>query len=92
MTMASNWTATRRIVYRTRINYRVGDMWAPNLENTEALKVEVDDFIDSIEQGRRPLTDGEAGLSAVRVLEAATESMELQGRLIELGKAKGAGA
>jgi predicted dehydrogenase len=79
-------------LYRARINYRAGDMWAPNVEATEALKLEVDEFIDSIEQGRRPLTDGEAGLLVVRILEAATASMEQQGRLTELGKAQGAGA
>ncbi len=76
-------------IYRMRISYRAGDMWAPNLDPTEALKLEVNEFIDSIEQGRRPLTDGEAGLSVVRVLEAATESLAQRGRLVELKKGGG---
>jgi predicted dehydrogenase len=71
--------------YQQRVGYRMGDMWAPNLEITEALRVEGQEFIEAIEKGRRPITDGEAGLQVVRILEAATESMKARGRLVELG-------
>jgi predicted dehydrogenase len=63
----------------------MGDMWAPNLDITEALRVEGQEFIEAIEKGRRPVTDGEAGLQVVRILEAATESMKARGKLVELG-------
>jgi predicted dehydrogenase len=73
-------------VYQLRINYRAGDMWAPRLDNTEALRVEVQEFVDAIKVGRRPLTDGDAGLRVVRILEAATQSMALRGQVVELSK------
>jgi predicted dehydrogenase len=71
--------------YQERVGYRMGDMWAPNLDITEALRVEEQEFIEAIEKGRRPITDGEAGLQVVRILEAATESMKARGKLVEVG-------
>ena len=41
-------------------------MWAPTLDGTEALKVEVGHFLDCIERGERPRTDGEVGLRVVQ--------------------------
>lgn len=71
-------------VYQMLIGYRTGDMWAPQLDMTEALRTEGCHFIDCIEHNTRPITDGEAGLNVVRILEAATQSMKKQGRTIEL--------
>jgi len=71
-------------VYRMLIGYRTGDMWAPQLEMAEALQTEAAHFIHCIEQGARPITDGEAGLRVVRILEAAVESMGQLGRPVEL--------
>jgi predicted dehydrogenase len=71
-------------VYQELVGYRMGDMWAPKLDITEALRIEGQHFIDSIETGRRPITDGETGLRVVRILEAATESMKARGKLVEL--------
>ncbi len=71
-------------VYEMLIGYRTGDMWAPKLEMTEALRTEGLHFLRCIEQGERPITDGEAGLRVVKILEAATKSMKEQGRLVEL--------
>ncbi|GFE68216.1 Gfo/Idh/MocA family protein [Chroococcus sp. FPU101] len=75
-------------LYKMLIGYRTGDMWAPKLEMTEALRVEAQHFISCIEHGKQPITDGEAGLRVVRILEAATESLKKQGRLIELDLAE----
>ena len=75
-------------VYQMLIGYRTGDMWAPQLDTTEALRTEGLHFIRCIEQGERPITDGEAGLRVVRILEAATQSMKKQGRLVELDLAE----
>ncbi|MCF2148974.1 Gfo/Idh/MocA family oxidoreductase [Desmonostoc muscorum LEGE 12446] len=74
-------------VYQMMIGYRTGDMWSPKLDMTEALKTEGLHFINCIEKGDRPLTDGEAGLRVVRILEAATQSLKKQGQLIELNTA-----
>lgn len=75
-------------VYQMLIGYRAGDMWAPHLDMTEALRTGGMHFIHCIESGDRPLTDGEAGLRIVRILEAATQSLRKQGRLVELGVAE----
>ena len=71
-------------LYQRLIGYRSGDMWAPHLEVTEALRSEATHFIQCITQGDRPITGGEAGLQVVRILEAATQSLKRQGQLIEL--------
>jgi predicted dehydrogenase len=70
--------------YQLLIGYRAGDMWAPRLEITEALHTEALHFIHCIRQGDRPITDGQAGLRIVRILEAATQSMKQQGQLVKL--------
>jgi predicted dehydrogenase len=73
-------------VYQMLIGYRTGDMWAPQLAVTEALAVEAQHFLECIQQAQTPLTDGEAGLRVVRLLEAATMSMASQGRTVSLGR------
>lgn len=71
-------------VYEMRIGYRSGDMLAPKLEMTEALRTEALHFLGCIRRSERPLTDGLAGLRVVKILEAATQSMKKQGRLVQL--------
>jgi predicted dehydrogenase len=63
--------------------YRAGDIHSPRVSATEALQVEVRHFIDSIRAGTRPLSDGEAGLRVVRVLEAGTRSLRSGGARVE---------
>jgi len=75
-------------VYQMLIGYRTGDMWSPKLDMTEALRTEGLHFINCITKGDRPITDGVAGLRVVRILEAATQSLKQQGRLIELNLAE----
>jgi predicted dehydrogenase len=62
-----------------RRSYRAGDIHAPRIAPTEALQIEVRDFIDAIRRGRAPLSDGQAGLRVVRVLEAAMRSLRERG-------------
>ncbi len=71
-------------VYQMLVGYRTGDMWAPQLALAEALQVEAAHFIDCIANGRRPETDGEAGLRVVRILEAASRSVAEQGHLVPI--------
>lgn len=66
------------------VSYRTGDMWAPQLDATEALSGAARDFLGSIDTGDEPITSGAVGLRVVRLLEAATESMRHQGQLIEV--------
>lgn len=72
-------------VARMLVDYRSGDMYAPHLERAEALAVEVEHFIACIHEGKATITDGHMGLRVVRILEAATESMQRQGVPVELG-------
>jgi predicted dehydrogenase len=71
-------------IYQMRIGYRIGDMWVPHLDRTEALRTEALHFIHCIKNAERPITDGQSGLRIVQILEAATLSMKEQGKLIEL--------
>lgn len=71
-------------VYKLLVSYRSGDMYAPRLDNTEALQNEALHFIDCIENGASPETDGQAGLRMVSMIEAAEKSLIGRGRLIEL--------
>ena len=71
-------------IYEIRIGYRTGDMWAPRLDTTEALRAEALHFIDCIENGREPDTNGEMGLRVVRILQAATKSIKEKGKLVTL--------
>ncbi len=67
-------------VYQLLVSYRSGDMWAPKVEQTEALKAEAEYFIDCIDHQKTPFNDGMAGLRIVRMLEAADESLKKKGR------------
>ena len=71
-------------IQEMRVGYRTGDMWAPKLSGAEALSVEVEHFIDCIEQGRTPETDGRLGLRVVELIEAAGRSMRGQGETIHI--------
>ena len=71
-------------VYKLLVSYRSGDMWAPRLDNTEALQTEAQHFIDCVENNRQPETDGAAGLRLVNMIEAAETSLRDRGRLIEI--------
>jgi predicted dehydrogenase len=70
-------------VYQVLIDYRIGDMWAPHLDRTEALRVEALHFLKCIERGERPITGCETGLRVVRLLEAATQSLAREGQVVE---------
>jgi predicted dehydrogenase len=69
---------------RARVEYRAGDVWAPRLEATEALRSECDHFVECIGGRAVPLTDGRSGLEVVRVLAAAERSMAEGSREIEV--------
>ena len=71
--------------YQQRIGYRTGDMWAPKLEVAEALGVEAEQFARCISEGQRSLSDGQAGLRVVQILEAATRSLTERGRPVTIG-------
>ncbi len=57
------------------VSYRLGDVLAPALPEREALGAVVTELATAIRQRRAPLTDGEAGLRTLLLLEAAERSL-----------------
>lgn len=74
----------KKAFYKNIIQYRIGDMYAPKIDNTEALKVAVDHLVDCITNKKDPVTGGEAGLRVVRVIEAAGKSLKKGGAKVSL--------
>jgi len=66
------------------VSYRTGDMWAPQLEQLEALHVELDYFAKCIVNNETPFNDGHAGLRVVQMLEAAEVSIRKRGEFVRL--------
>jgi predicted dehydrogenase len=75
---------SREGVYELLVSYRSGDMWAPQIEQVEALRHELSYFVDCVSSGENPHNDGCAGLRVVKMLEAATESLNKRGMLVYL--------
>ncbi len=65
-----------------QLYYRSGDVFIPKLDQTEALVSECREFINSIEEGRKPRSDGESGLRVVRILNAIQKSLDTNGQEI----------
>jgi len=71
-------------LYRSLVQYRIGDMFAPRIEESEALSLMAAEFIQSITNGTAPVTDGKFGYEVVRVLEAANQSLRNGGQRVFL--------
>jgi predicted dehydrogenase len=71
-------------LYNLLVNYRSGDMWAPKIEQGEALHRELAYFIKCVKDDQSPVNDGQAGLRVVKMLEAASQSLRQRGALIYL--------
>jgi len=72
--------------HRLLIEYRLGDMWAPHLENEEPLQALVRHFAECIAERKTPVTDGRAGLRIVELLEATDRSLALSGTPVAPGR------
>jgi len=59
-------------------------MWAPKVEQTEALKLELEYFIDCVKESKTPHNDGHAGRRVVQMLEAADKSLKEKGEIVQL--------
>jgi predicted dehydrogenase len=75
---------TKNGVYDLLVSYRSGDMWAPRVEQVEALKIMAQTFIDCVTNGKTPFNDGQAGLRVVKMLEAADKSLKKKGEIVYL--------
>jgi predicted dehydrogenase len=73
---------TKEGQYNLLVDYRSGDMWAPKVVQTEALKLMAEKFVDYVKNGGTIVNDGIAGLNNVKMLEAANKSLKNKGAII----------
>ena len=77
-----SFTDDPKQIHEMRVGYRTGDMWAPKLIGTEALKIEGEQFVDAIVNGKSTECDGRLGHRVVELIEAATSSMRGKGETV----------
>jgi predicted dehydrogenase len=65
-----------------QFSYRYGDIYSPRLDDYEPLREQSKHFLDCIEKGLTPRSDGYSGLRVVSILEAASESLKKDGKAI----------
>lgn len=70
--------------YGEYLSIRHGDVLIPRVDMTEPLKVELTHFVECCLEGRRPVTDARGGYEVVRILEAASRSMDRGGAPVRL--------
>lgn len=79
-----SFTEDEAQIQEMRVGYRTGDMWAPKLVGTEALRVEGEHFADCVINGKTSMTDGKLGLRVVELIEAAESSMSAMGEVVHV--------
>jgi predicted dehydrogenase len=74
----------RTETYGEYIQVRSGEIRIPKIPGTEPLRLVCEHFVECVAEGRRPLSDGHAGVAVVEVLEAMSESLRAAGRPVAL--------
>lgn len=69
----------RLSVEELRRSYRAGDIHTPRVSQVEPLQIEMRHFLACVRGEAVPLSDGEAGLRVVKVLETASRSLHSGG-------------
>jgi predicted dehydrogenase len=69
---------------RILVDYRVGDVFIPKLDNKEALAGMATDFIQAILKGTTPIASWKSGLNTIRILEASQQSIKQGGKEISI--------
>jgi predicted dehydrogenase len=70
--------------YAQFLSIRNGDIHIPQIPMVEPLERECRHFVECVDQGKRPITDGQSALRVVRVLEAAQKSLQSDGAPVEV--------
>ena len=70
--------------YKLQVKYHHGDILVPVVEQTEALRLEMEHLVDCLQNGTKPINGGFEGLQVVRVLEASDLSLKNHGKEIKL--------
>jgi predicted dehydrogenase len=76
--------STKEDLYHLKVQYREGDMYAPKVDDHEALTMEAKHFVECINNGIQPITGGLAGLEVVKILEASKKSLAGNGVPVDL--------
>lgn len=71
-------------IHEALVQYRIGDMFSPKVNQTEALSLGARECLDAIQQNRQPLTSGYDGLEVVKLLEASDKSLKGMGQIVEI--------
>jgi predicted dehydrogenase len=71
-------------IHEALVQYRIGDMFSPKVNQVEALALGAKEFINAINENRQPLTSGINGLNVVKLLEASDRSIKNRGKLVEI--------
>lgn len=71
-------------IHQALVQYRIGDMYSPKVDQTEALSLGARECIEAIKQNRQPLTSGLEGLEVVKLLQACDQSLKSMGKLVEI--------
>src|SRR6184192_2784575 len=71
-------------------SYHYRDSYIPYLHQEEPLKLACQHFVDCIKTNSQPLTDGRRGLEMVRILEAASTSVKMNGAPVTLSHSSSA--
>ncbi|HOZ87825.1 MAG TPA: Gfo/Idh/MocA family oxidoreductase [Bacteroidia bacterium] len=69
---------------RIMVDYRAGDVFLPKIDSKEALFGMASDFISSIKENKKPVSDFDSGLSVIKILEASQQSIKQKGKEIIL--------
>ena len=67
------------------VGLRFGDITMPYIRVSEPLRVECEHFLRCVRERTTPMSDGQDGLRVVRVLEAASFSLEQNGKPVPIG-------
>lgn len=71
-------------IYKTLVELRTGDMYAPKIDWMEPLKLATEHFVNCILENSSPISDGACGLRMVKALVAAEESIKNKGRVVKI--------
>jgi predicted dehydrogenase len=80
-----NGPVARNVDRQAQVSYRIGDMIAPALPEVEGIAGVVTELAAAVREGRAPLTDGEAGLRVLRILDTVPQSLAAGGAVVDLG-------
>ena len=71
-------------IHEALVQYRIGDMFSPKVNQTEALALGASECLTAIKENRQPLTNGYDGLEIVKLLEASDKSLKGMGRMVDI--------